>query len=381
MSLRSRIRSAYRLARARKYRYERQVEVRIRADRLWGNLNQFREYCAPVRVAPVLKGNAYGHGLVPVARILDTAMCPFMVVDGYHEALILRTEGVHTPLLVIGHTPTVNIVRCRLRHVSFMVGDLHQIRELAQARSSTCGVHLKVDTGLHRHGVAPGEVPEAVSLIDQAHGLRLEGVYTHIARATAPDGEFVRIQVERWNEVARSLSGRDLHLHVVATAGSAWMDLAESNVARIGLGLYGFETAPGRRLSLKPVLSVHSRIGSLRRVAAGESVGYGLTWTAQRDSILAMVPTGYNACVDRRLSNAGAFVIDGNTCPIVGRVFMNATMIDVSDVPNVARNQPVEIMGINRDAANSAESIASTCGTSIYDVLTGIAPTLRRAVT
>ena len=149
------MRGVFRRLRAQRYKYQRQVQVNVSRSALESNLKIFQRICGNAAVAPVLKSNAYGHGLVQVARILDPAECPFFVVDGYHEALILRNEGIRTPLLVMGFTPSENILGSRLHNVAFMVGDLEQLKTLATHRQSQCRLHLKVDTGLHRHGVAP----------------------------------------------------------------------------------------------------------------------------------------------------------------------------------------------------------------------------------
>lgn len=374
------MRGAFRRLRAQRYGYRRQVQVNVSRSALEYNLKVFQDICGNTAVAPVLKSNAYGHGLVHVARILDSAACPFFVVDGYHEALILRNEGISTPLLVMGFTPSENILCSRLRDVAFMVGDLEQLRTLATHRRSRCRLHLKVDTGLHRHGVAPSEFNEALHLATSAPGLELEGICSHFADALSSNTAFTRTQLTRWNRLVEPHRNHARYLHISNTAGTAWTQEAAANVARVGLGLYGYDTHPSRSLSLKPALSIQSRLQSLRTINPGERVGYGLTWQASEVTTLALIPTGYHACVDHRLSNKGAFRIEGAVCPIVGRVCMNATMINIAQVLNAKPGQVVEIIASDPGAVNSVSIIARICDTTPYVILSGISPLLRRVI-
>ncbi len=380
MPLSTRVRSVYRQFRARRYAYKRQVEIRIRRECLLHNLKAFQSLCAPQAVAPVLKSNAYGHGLIQVARVLDAAQCPFMVVDGYHEALILRNEGIQTPLVVMGYTVTDNILHSRLRRVAFMVGSLTQLDALAAGAERPCRIHLKVNTGLGRHGIEPTELNQSLALIAQSGHLMLGGACSHLADAINEDDSFTCKQIDRWNEIASIISGKARYLHLSNTAGTRLSARMRANVARIGLGLYGIDTRSDRALALRPALSVHSHVGIRRAIAKGVEVGYGLTWTAPDDVKLAMVPTGYNSCVDVRLSNRGAFTIDGVSCPIVGRVCMNATMIDVSQAPYAAPEKEVTVISSEPDAVNSISSIARLCNTSAHVILARLSPGLRRVV-
>ena len=374
------MREVFRRLRARRYRYQRQVQVNVSRPALEYNLKVFQRVCGNAAVAPVLKSNAYGHGLVQVARILDPAECPFFVVDGYHEALILRNEGIRTPLLVMGFTPSENILCSRLRNVAFMVGDLEQLKILATHHRSQCRLHLKVDTGLHRHGVAPSEFNEALHLVTSAPGLELEGICSHFADASGSNTAFTGTQLTRWNRLVEPHRDRVRYLHIANTAGTTWAQEAVGNVARVGLGLYGYDTHQSRSLSLKPALSIQSRLRSLRTIDPGERVGYGLTWQASEVTTLALVPTGYHACVDHRLSNKGAFRIKGAVCPIVGRVSMNSTMINIVQAPDAKPGQVVEIIASDPEAVNSVTEIASICDTTPHVILSGVSPLLRRVI-
>ena len=374
------MRRAFRELRAQRFPYQRQVWAHVYRSALEYNLCVFQKLCKDASVAPVLKSNAYGHGLIQVAQILDSVGCPFFVVDGYHEALILRNEGIHTPLVVMGITPPKNIMYSRLRDVAFMVGDMEQLQILADRSMAKCRLHLKINTGLHRHGIAPTDLGAAMKRIAASSRLEVEGLCSHFADASGADTEFTDMQVAAWNQLVAPYQDHVRYVHIVNTAGTAWIPQTIGNVARVGLGCYGYDTHPSRNLSLRPALSIYSYLRSFRDIPPGDSVGYGRTWKAARQAKIALIPTGYQTCVDARLSNKGAFRVGGQTCPIVGRVCMNTTMIDVSQVPEVQQDQRVEIIGISPQAKNSIRTVAQLCQTTPHIIFSGISPHLKRII-
>ena len=383
MSAESALRRVLRALRARRYSYERLVEVRISRARLLDNLRQFRQHCAPRRIAPVLKSNAYGHGLVEVARILEGELPPFLVVDGYHEALILRNEGIRARILVIGYSATENIARSRLRDVAFTIFDVGQLCELSRAQPSPRHIHLKIDTGLRRHGVASEDVAEALAIVKGCAHLVLEGVCSHFADAAGADETFTLGQISRWRaamRVVREFYPDLAYQHLANTAGSFWALSTDANVVRLGIGLYGFDSSPRRQLPLEPALSIVSRVSAIKQVPKGSPIGYRGSYTAAEDMVLATTPSGYNSCVDARLSNKGAFLIGATPRAIIGRVSMNSTSVDVGAPPEVRRGDEVVIISAQKGAINSVESMARLCETSPYVILAGLSSRLRRVV-
>ncbi len=398
------MRTFLRKLRAARFLYEPLIEVSVSRGRILRNLHAFQEAVpsvggggsadtAPsIAVAPVLKSNAYGHGLVPVARILDGERLPFLCVDSYAEALVLRNERIRTPLLVIGYTPPGNALSGRPGNTSFGITSIDELRALAASARRKLKIHLKIDTGMHRQGVMPNEVNDSLTVIEKSRRLVLEGVYSHLADADTPDSADTARQIELWNDVVRHVKATVpgvRYFHLSATAGSAHAAKIDANVMRLGIGLYGFDPAPaGARegagtgsLGLLPALSMKTRLTSLRTIAAGEKIGYHGTFTAPREMIVATVPAGYAEGVDRRLSNAGVFTVRGRACPIVGRVSMNITSIDVSDVPEPRIGDEVVVVSDDPSAPNSIAWMAKTCGTIPYELLVHIPASLRRTVT
>ena len=377
------VRPAFRKWREARYGYTRLVEVVVYKDHLLYNAQQYQQIDPSRGLAPVLKSNAYGHGLVEVARIFDRPDVPFLVVDGYYEALILRNEGVRARILVIGYTATENIVASRLNDVAFTILDLPQLLELADTLTASRHFHLKVDTGMNRQGILMTEMERAFDAVRHNEHFILDGLCSHLADADGADESFTMQQIERWNEVAaagkKAFPGLQF-LHLANTAGSFYTDRIDATVMRLGLGLYGINPNPRQPLDLKPTLAVRSRVGAVKEIKKGDKVGYNVTYETERDLPLAIVPTGYNSCVDRRLSNKGVFTIKDTVCPIVGRISMNITTVDASAVDDLQKGDEVTVISARKDDENSVENIARICDTIPYVILVNISPQLRRVV-
>jgi len=373
------LRSILRYLRKRRFSYSPLIEVFIHKDALLDNLRYFQRLDPAVSVAPVLKSNAYGHGLVEVARVLDDQSLPFFCVDSYYEALILRNEDIRTPILILGYTPLENI-GAELADVAYSIVSIDALHALARSARENVRVHLKIDTGMHRHGILEDEIDDALALLRANRRVRLEGVYTHLADADAKDSAHALKQKALWNDIVDRV--KDVfpdvkYIHASATAGT-WVGM-EANCMRLGLGLYGVHGG-GERHELRPALEMRSSISSVRTVRAGESIGYNATFTAPEEMRIATIPAGYYEGIDRRLSSVGFVEIRGKPCAIRGRVSMNITSVDVSALQNVVAGEDVVIYSADPASPASIESASRTCGTIPYELLVHIPGTLRRTV-
>jgi alanine racemase len=378
-----RIRGVFRRLRKSRFSYDPLVEVRLHRNAIVHNYEQFKRAHPGLGVAPVLKSNAYGHGLVPVAGMLDSKGAPFICVDSFFEALILRNEGITSPILIVGYTPAGAILKHRLRNISFAIVGMETLIAVAAAARSPVSIHLKIDTGMHRHGIMPESVARALELIRSNAHLKLEGVYSHFADADMRGSAHAALQIAVWNQAANEIRRADprvRYFHIAASAGSCYSHMLDANVMRLGIGLYGIHASPMVALDLHPALEVRSRITSIRDIQAGETVGYNGTFTASKPMRIATVPVGYNEGVDRRLSNTGCFLVHDVPCSIVGRVSMNITSIDVSGVPHVSVDDEVTIMSHVPEHQNSIENVARTCATVPHEILVHIPAHLRRVV-
>jgi alanine racemase len=382
------IRTTLRKLRRKLTRYTPLVEVGISKENLLHNLRTYQLQYPKLQFAPVLKSNAYGHDLGTIARLLDRERVAFFMVDSYYEARRLRRAGIHSRVLVAGYVRPEDIAKSRLPHVDFAITDLTQLQKLAKLVHHPIRIHLKLDTGMHRQGIPFEHISYAEDCIKGQPLINLVGICSHFADADGEDDGFSRGQIDLWQRAAKELLltfPSIEYRHVSATKGVRFAEETGTNVARLGIGLYGFDTSPGKEQPLRPVLEMRSLIASVRDINVGESVGYNATYTAREPMKIATVPVGYYEGIDRRLSSKGAMLVRGVACPIVGRVSMNMTSIDVSAIANVAPGESV--VAISRDPAkpNSIDGIKRALRTPEYEeseyvLLVHIAPHLERVV-
>jgi alanine racemase len=253
------------------------------------------------------------------------------------------------------------------------------LARVASERGIEIPVHLKVDTGLNRYGLSPSEAVELGRWLRDLAGIRAEGLFTHFASADDGDRSYTVEQHRLLLSVAEQLDWVPIR-HVSNTAALLGMPDMSLEMVRPGLGIYGCYPSSHvkRSLPLRPVLSLKSRVARLTSLAAGESVSYGRTWRASRPSLIGLVMCGYGDGLPRVLSNRGSVLVRGRRAPIVGRVCMDMCMVDLSDIPDVAVDDEVVIIGRQGEEEISADELAELCGTNNYEILCGISARVPR---
>lgn len=371
----------------KRYPYEPLIEVSISRSRLLHNLNEFRRLAPGGQIAPVLKANAYGHGLLEVGRILaKEPNIPFFVVDSYFEAVALRSHGVRKPLLVIGYTRPRTILESGLKECAFAVTDIETLRAL-KGTPSEVHIHIKVDTGMRRQGIIADEIDEAIETAKAEPNIVVEGICTHLCDADNEDESFTDAQLVAWDSaVKRFKTGlpRIRHIHSGNTDGSRFARGTHDTLIRLGIGLYGLCETPAtaKLVDQKPVLEMSTIVTSLRCLMKGETIGYGRSYAAPSDRFVATIPVGYYEGLDRRLSNNGFVQVgDAKTaCPFVGRISMNISSVDVTQAPHPKVGAPVVIISRERSDPNSMVAMAKRCGTIDYEAAVRIPAHLKRVV-
>lgn len=358
------------------------IEVGISRANLLHNLHAYQRAYPRLAFAPVLKSNAYGHGLVPVARILEGEDIPFFVVDSLYEARTLRGADITTPILVIGYTRAEDIARNHLRNTTFTIVGIEQLRELVRCAHRPVAMHLKIDTGMHRQGVVPEDIPEAIRLIERNTNVRLTGICTHLADAEIKNSPLTVHQQKMWRDASSALMQAfptTTMRHIAATKGVPFAT-DEASVVRLGIGLYGLDASPDQPVDSMPVLELRTIVSSVRELPQGESVGYNATCVTERLSRIATIPAGYFEGIDRRLSNIGKVGIGTEYAPIAGRVSMNITSLDVTDLPEVRAGDRAIVISRDPTAPNSVQNIAAITNQISYEVVAGIPTHLKRVV-
>jgi alanine racemase len=360
------------------------ITISISKSALIHNLNEFRKLAPNSNVAPVLKSNAYGHGLSLVAHALENEGIPFYVIDSHFEARVLREDGISTPLLVIGYSMIDTILKNTLKNISFTITSFDALKELDEKIKSPIKIHLKIDTGMHRQGILPNEVDASIVLIKNNKNIILEGICSHFADADSTKREFSEGQIATWNMAVSKFREKIPQLpywHISATAGHVYSRDAYANMTRLGLGLYGIRqgAAVEYLVNLKPVLEMTSLVSGIKDIHLGDCVGYGCTFIADRDMTIATIPVGYFEGVDRRLSNKGSILINEKIASVVGRVNMNIITVDISGI-NVKRDDKVVVISRNPEDRNSIANMARTSEASPYEIAVHIPAHLKRVL-
>jgi alanine racemase len=344
------------------------------------NATLLKQAMAPAELIAVVKANAYGAGAAVLAPALEAARVDRFAVVWPHEGYMLRQAGVTLPIIVLGHAfpaDAVPAVRSSLTLTCHTLELGRAISEAATRAGITAKVHVKVDSGLHRFGLALDEaVVLAEALRDLPH-LEVEGLTTHMANADEADDSFAEEQHEVFRRAASRLPWIP-YLHTANSATALRRDELRYSGVRIGLALHGVLPANSTGPAVTPILSLRARVARVANVAAGEGVSYGLTWRASRASKLALVPVGYADGWRRNLGNRGAVLIRGARCPMIGRVCMDQFLADVTDVPGVVEGDIATLIGRDGEQALGAPEVAELAGTISWDVMASLQARLPR---
>jgi len=347
-------------------------------------------------LAPCVKSNAYGHGMVGVAKLLVQNGVDRLCVASIEEAMSLRKNGIRLPILIIGFVPQARLPEVLETRSSIFVHESTTARtlsRLAQRSNQTVNVHIKVDTGMGRQGLRPSDLPSFIRLIQRAKGLRVEGIATHFATSDEPEKPrhflsqlhtFHSLRkgiLSSWKEKTRPL------FHCANSAATLLEPTAHLDMARTGLAVYGYYPSETTRkivekkgVHLLPSLTLKTRIAAVKELPRGACVSYGCTFTTSRSTKVAILPIGYYDGIDRRLSSKGFVLIRGARAPILGRVCMNIIIVDVTRIPGVSQEDEAVIIGRQARARIAVEEIATRIGTINYEVTTRIRESMPRVV-
>lgn len=363
--------------------------ITISKQRLIENYEALSGINPDIKIAPVLKSNAYGHGIRLVGEILDKVGAPFLCVDSLYEAFQLRSKtNIKTPILIMGYIHPKSLEVKKLPF-SFAVYDLDHARVLDEYQKGA-KLHVFVDTGMHREGVSMEELPRFLEELRKLKNIEIEGLMSHLAESGKPDSPLTKMQVTNFQK-AKKLYQKfclttpswkaDIWFHLGGTYGLLNKLTSGCNLVRVGRAVYGIDDRNSiLDVDLKPVLKHTTKIVQIKKIKKGEKVGYSGTYTASREMVIGILPLGYNEGVDRRLSNKGVVTVEGVQCPIVGLVSMNITTIDLSavKVPNLGAE--VVVFSDNQDDENSVINASKRGGVLPHEMLIHIAESTKRIV-
>jgi alanine racemase len=347
-------------------------------DAIAANVEAIRSR-ARADVIAVVKADAYGHGAQAVAETCFEAGAVMVAVAVVEEGLALREGGVNGPIMVLlGATDSSEIAHAVAQDLVLVVWDVERARAVSEAATAlrrTARVHFKVDTGLTRLGAPMADAAARYGAIAALPHIEVEGIFTHFATADDPDTSNDRAQLERFRNVIGSLREPPRLVHTAASAGvAAFGPVDGMNACRVGLSIYGLHAAPhlASALPLRPALSWHSRVHRLAAVPKGTGVSYGHEYRLPRDGRIATVPVGYGDGLPRIAGKRATVLIRGQRVPFAGRICMDLSMFDVTDVDGVREGDEVTLIGTQAGTHQTAEELAEACGTINYEIVTGI---------
>lgn len=368
--------------------------IRISLDALRSNARALRDLVAPARAAFVVKANAYGHGLTDVARAVEP-LADRLCVYSIDEAIELRDAGITGRIFVMGPIESADLEEAIARKFEIALWDtgayLRALCEASRTRHDRAAVHVKVNTGVARLGLEPTDATDAIEDYARLPEIDIAGVFSHLAAAEELDSPFTMEQLEKFERVTRSadpiVHSRGAHPvhHIAASAAAMLWPQTRLDMVRIGIALYGLWPSPqtrvamnGTNLQLQPALTFETRLTAVRSVEAGTPIGYGCSYHAPKRTKIGVIPLGYADGIPRALSNRGAFVIGGVRVPVVGRVCMNMTLVDLGAAAQAKPGDAVTLIGGEADDRVTADDWAQWSDTINYEIVTRLPAELRR---
>ena len=376
--------------------------VEVKNSAIQHNLRQFQKITnKKAKIMAIVKSNAYGHGMVEIAKLVVKAKVDWLGVVNLEEALVLCRAKIKKPIFILSFWPFNSQVKEGIKYnIDFPVYTLNQAKflsKIAQQLKKQVNIHIKVDTGASRIGILPNQVLAFIKKITQLPNLKLRGIFTHYADSESKNQSYTNQQTTKLKKIINDLKIAGLEVpfvHAGCSASTINNPNTFFNLVRIGISLYGFwpskETKEFAKLkkikiNLKPALTWQTRIIQIKQVGKNTNIGYDKTFKTKKKTKLAILPIGYWDGYSRLLSNPstvnsgqGEVLIHKKRCPILGRICMNLTIIDVSKINKVKINDKVVLIGKQGKEEITAEEIAQKTKTINYEVITRINPLIPR---
>lgn len=369
------------------------VYAKIDLDAITYNMEQMKNRIGDgAQLIAVIKSDGYGHGSVPVAQLFENTD----YVWGYataclDEAEVLRNARIKKKILVLGCVfpdQYEELLRREIRSTVYMKETAYELSKLASTIGKTAWIHIKIDTGMGRIGFPVTEKSaDEIAEIAKLPNIRIEGMFTHFAKADETDKTFTKMQHKQFMKMVEMLKERDIEipfLHCNNSAGIIDFPNMKHDVVRAGISLYGLypsEEVEQKSVALKPAMELISHVTFVKEVEVGTPISYGGTYIAEKPMRIATVPVGYGDGYSRTLSNKGEVLIHGKRAKIVGRVCMDQFMIDVTDIDDVKFMDQVTLIGRDEDECITVEELSNLCGRFNYEFLCCLSKRIPRVYT
>lgn len=355
----------------------RDTWVEVSLDAIEANVKSFKKHIQESsRLMAVVKADGYGHGAVAVAKAAIQSGADYLGVAFLDEALKLREAGIHTPILILGYTPPAAIreaVKNDITITIFTDESITEIKNAAEAFHKTAKVHLKIDSGMNRIGIRDQqEALRICKIILASPGILLEGIFTHFADADNSDSTYTYKQFEHFTTFISYLKANDIDIpikHCCNSAATIAYPEFHLDMVRVGISLYGLYPNDQLRekIQLKQAMSFKTKPIMIKRLEADQPISYGCTYTPDKKSTIATLPVGYADGFSRQLSNRGNVTVNGLRAPIVGRICMDQTMIDVTEMTAINTNNIITLFGDPNEGYISLGEVADQMNTIHYE--------------
>ncbi|HLD82102.1 MAG TPA: alanine racemase [Patescibacteria group bacterium] len=366
--------------------------LEIDSGRLIHNISQFRRV-TNAQIMPIIKSNAYGHGMVQTAQAIEEHS-DWLGVVNLEEAIELRNQGIKKPIFILsfffGEEDLFNAAaRTNIHFPVYTLEDGERLNRVGERANAKINVQIKIDSGTSRLGILPGDAQEFVKKIRQFPWLSITGIFSHFA-ASEEQQEFTQRQLLLFQNTVEKLEttiGKIPFKHFACSAAALVTPKSQFDIIRLGIALYGLwpselcrEMTHGMfpEFELKPALTWKTRILQIKTVPKGSKIGYGCSYSTTRNTKIAAIPIGYADGYDRRLSNHAQVLIGNQRCNVLGRVCMNLCMVDVTDIPTTRYDHEVVLIGEQGQEHITADELAEKIGTINYEVVTRIHPHIAR---
>lgn len=371
--------------------------VEISKTNLLHNISVIRNLIGEKRkLMAVVKGNAYGHGIIEVANIAIDDSADWLGVNAIEEGIILRESGISAPIMILGYIPFKDLEEAVRHDLSLIVYNMETVRRLekfSKKLAKKTALHIKIETGTNRQGIRGTKLSALRDFIQKSPHLILEGISTHFANIEdTTDHSYAQSQLENFEKIEKEFFGENKELvrHTACTAAILLFRETYFDMVRAGIGIYGLWPSKETRVSylmkkkklpeLKPVLTWKTKIAQLKDVPEDSFISYGCTYRTTRDTRLAVLPVGYYDGYLRAFSNVSYVLVKGKRAPIRGRVCMNIILADVTDIKDVKLEDEVVLLGKQGNEEITADYLASLAGTINYEIVTNINSSLERKV-
>ena len=361
--------------------YQR-VIAEINLDNIANNVREVRKRIGEeTKLLAVVKADAYGHGAVEVSKVALYNGANWLGVATCDEGIQLRKHSIFVPVLLLGYTPEARVDEVILNGLTQTIFSYEMAKEFSDAGvklNKTVDVHIKIDSGMGRIGFMPSEESiQTIYEISKLPNINITGIYTHFATADEKDKTFTFEQYKRFTYMTENVEKRINKKIIKHAANSgAILDLPDLklDMVREGIILYGLypSTEVEKNLNLKPCMSIKTNVSFVKTVPEGTSIGYGRTYFTTKETVVATIPVGYADGYSRTMSNKAFVIIQGKKAPVIGNVWMDQFMVDISDIDDVKAGDTVILMGKDGDVSITADDIAEIQGTISYEVLCNV---------